>query len=62
MNLVTCYFSDLNIDEELINKSISLSSFNIKECQKITPKYGNAPKDGSFIETLHDQVLMAIYR
>tara|TARA_B100000674_G_C37911606_1_gene948851 strand:- start:737 stop:1555 length:819 start_codon:yes stop_codon:yes gene_type:complete len=43
-------FLNLNIDEELINKSISLSSFsNIKRMSKIySQKYGNAPKDGSF--------------
>jgi len=39
-----------NLDEDLINKSIRLSSFdNIKKMSEIySQKYGNAPKDGSF--------------
>ena len=49
-------FLDMNIDEELINKSIGLSSFsNIKRMSKIHfQKYGNAPKKdnvGSKIES-----------
>ncbi len=43
-------FLKWNIDEDLIKKSIHLSSFdNIKKMSEIySQKYGNAPKDGSF--------------
>ena len=43
-------FLDWKLDDELIKKSISLSSFeNIKKMSvKYSQQYGNAPRDGSF--------------